>query len=137
MGICLMLKSWMPDFPLSNRKISKSSTLNVHMYVWDVKHMDHQRIGLVSYCSTVIGVNICIGINGIARISVGGGGEFSKICKRFLMKIAKMHYFSIFFKKFKNHALIFLGLDEKHKFLGHFWENFVIFWWKWNGKIEF
>ena len=31
-----------------------------------------------------------------------------------------MHYFSIFFKKFKNHALIFRGLDENHKLLGNF-----------------
>ena len=34
--------------------------------------------------------------------------NFRKFARRFLKKIAKMHYFSIFFKRFStNHALIF------------------------------
>ena len=47
-------------------------------------------------------------------------GEFSKIFKKFLKKIAKMHYFLNIFQKINSSALIFAHLDEKHKLVGKF-----------------
>ena len=47
-------------------------------------------------------------------------GNFEKIIEnfqRFLKKIAKVHYFGIFFKNLANPALIFARLDEKHNLL--------------------
>ena len=44
-------------------------------------------------------------------------GEFSKICKNILKKIAKMHYFS----------LNFCALGRKQNWLGNFRENFENF----------
>ena len=35
-----------------------------------------------------------------------------------------MHYFSIFFKKFKNHAFIFDAFGQKTQIVGKFSENF-------------
>ena len=43
--------------------------------------------------------------------------EISKIFKKILRKIAKMHYFSIFFKRF---ALIFRAFVRKSQFVGNF-----------------
>ena len=43
----------------------------------------------------------------------------SKFFNGFLGKIAKMHYFSIFFKKFINHALIFRAFEGKTQFVGN------------------
>ena len=43
--------------------------------------------------------------------------KFSKICKGFLKKIAKMHYFGIFFKNLTKHSEFFAPLDEKHNLL--------------------
>ena len=44
--------------------------------------------------------------------------KLSKIFKKFLRKIAKMHYFNIVSKNLTYHALIFCGFDEKRKMLG-------------------
>ena len=57
---------------------------------------------------------------GVRRVELPDAGEFSKIFKRFLKKIAKMHYFSRFFNKFNNRELIFRAFGEKHKVLGNF-----------------
>ena len=46
--------------------------------------------------------------------------EFSKTFKRILKKIAKMHYFSIIFKRSSKNALFFAGMYEKRKLLGNF-----------------
>ena len=46
-------------------------------------------------------------------------GEFSKILKDF-KKIAKMHYLSLIFKKFKNLALIFCAFGRKIQIIGKF-----------------
>ena len=46
--------------------------------------------------------------------------EFSKIFKNFLVKIAKMHYFSIFSKHLTNHGLIFRAFGRKTRILGKF-----------------
>ena len=47
-------------------------------------------------------------------------GELSKICKRFLKKIAKNAIFSpIFSKNFKTMRSTFASLDEKHNCLGN------------------
>ena len=63
--------------------------------------------------------------------------EFSKIFKKFLQKFAKIHYFSIFFKKLTNLCVHFLPFGQKTQIVGKFWENFEIFWWKLNRKIAF
>ena len=41
-------------------------------------------------------------------------GEFSKIFEKFLMKIAKMDYFNIFFKKFNKHCVNFSRVLTKN-----------------------
>ena len=46
--------------------------------------------------------------------------KFSKTFKKFIKKIAKMHYFSIFFKEFKNHAINFCVFGRKIQILGKF-----------------
>ena len=45
--------------------------------------------------------------------------------------------FAYFAKKFKNHAVNFCAFGRKTQLFGKFWEIFEIFWWKFNGKIEF
>ena len=79
---------------------------------------------------------------GRPRRGCGGGApltpeNFRKFAINFLKKIAKMHYFSIFFKKVNNHALIFRAFERKLQIVWKFWENFGNFWWKFNWKIEF
>ena len=70
----------------------------------------------------------------------GGGqsppdaGEFSK---DFLINLLKMNVLACFSKKLTNHALIFRVFGRKTQIVGKFWENFEIFWWKFNRKIEF
>ena len=60
---------------------------------------------------------------GLVVVRGWGGGhltsEVSKIFKKFLKKIEKRNYFSIFFRKFKTHAVIFRAFG-KQKFLGNF-----------------
>ena len=55
----------------------------------------------------------------------GGGAprppeNVRKFAKDFLKKISRIHYFSLFFKKFQNYAFIFARLDEKLNWLGKF-----------------
>ena len=45
------------------------------------------------------------------------GKHFSKIFKKFLKKIAKMHYFSLFFKKFNKACVNFCGFGPQHNLL--------------------
>ena len=59
--------------------------------------------------------------------------NFEKIFNKFLEKIGKMPYLSIFFKKSTNHALIFCAFGRKTIYW-KFWENF---WWKFNRKMNF
>ena len=60
-------------------------------------------------------------------------GNFEKLLKllKFINKIAKMHYFSIFSKKLTNHALIFCAFGRKTQIVGKSFqktfENFEIF----------
>ena len=46
--------------------------------------------------------------------------NFRKFSKNFSRTLLKMHYFSVFFKKFKNPALIFRAFGQKHKLLWNF-----------------
>ena len=55
-----------------------------------------------------------------------------KSCKNYLKKITKIHYCWEIFKKFKTPALTFRRFGRKIQILGKFWENFEIFWWKFN-----
>ena len=54
--------------------------------------------------------------------------NFRKFLKFFLQKIAKMHYFGIFFKQnLTNHALLLCAFGRKTELLGNFekiFENF-------------
>ena len=63
-----------------------------------------------------------------------GGNTFPKFWKRFLTKIAKIHYFSIFFKNLPTHPKIFARLVDQ--ILWKSWENIDNFWWKLYRKIE-
>ena len=71
------------------------------------------------------------GVQGYGRPRRGSGGEpprtpenFRKFAKIFLKKIAKMHYFSLSFKKnLTNHTLIFLAFGLKAQIVGQLWEN--------------
>ena len=49
-----------------------------------------------------------------------GGRGTSKIFKKFLKKIAKMHYFRIFSKNLTSHTLIFPAFWRKTQFVGNF-----------------
>ena len=68
---------------------------------------------------------------------LGNVEKILKIFKNFLKKIAKMHYFSIFFKRLTNHALNFCAFGRKTQIVGKFWENFENFWWKFYRKLHF
>ena len=65
-------------------------------------------------------------LGGRPRRSGGGGraptdaGEVSKNFKNVLRKKQKMHYFSIFFKKFNKNALIFRPFGRKTQIVGKF-----------------
>ena len=48
-----------------------------------------------------------------------------------------MHYFSIVFKKFNNHSLIFCAFGGKTQIVGKFWETFENIWWRFYRKIAF
>ena len=62
------------------------------------------------------------GVNPFEGLPRGGSGgkapSGQRIFKKFLKKIAKMHYLSIFFKKFNNHALIFRPFGRKTQIVG-------------------
>ena len=68
-------------------------------------------------------------------------GNFLEIFEnfqKFLKKIAKNHYFSLFSNKIlKNPALIFRAFGRKIQIVLKFWKNFGIFWLKFNRKFEF
>ena len=65
-------------------------------------------------------------------------GNFEKIfLKDVLWKLRKIHYFSIFFKNLRNHALIFCSFRRKTQIVGKVWESFEKFWWKFYRKIDF
>ena len=67
-----------------------------------------------------------IGLVGVRGWSHPDAGVFSKIFKHFL--IAKLNYFSIFFKKLnKPRVQFFTRLDLKHKLLGNFEKILTIF----------
>ena len=53
--------------------------------------------------------------------------KFSKILKNFLQKIAKMHYFSIFFKKVNKQCVNFWRVWPKKTIYWKFIGNFEIF----------
>ena len=59
---------------------------------------------------------------GVARILVWGkhfwGSAPRRIFEIFLKKIAKMHYFRIFFKRFNKHALTFRAFGRKTQIVG-------------------
>ena len=78
------------------------------------------------------------GFKVMAGLGAGPGAEplGHRICKKFDMKIAKMHYFNHFSKIFQNFALNFCAFGRKHKCLRIFDES-LKFWWKVNRKIEF
>ena len=57
--------------------------------------------------SSVRGEETLVGVGIVEGPRTSDAGEFSKVFKRFLKKIANMNYFSIFFKSFTNHELIF------------------------------
>ena len=63
--------------------------------------------------------------------------KFSKFLKNFLLKIVKIHYFSIFFKSVNKLCVNFLRVWTKNPNCWKFWEKFEIFWWKFYRKIEF
>ena len=68
--------------------------------------------------------------------------NFRKFSKRFLKKIATMHYFSIFFKKFNKACVNFLRVWTKNTICWKFWETqfweiIKDFWWKFYRKMEF
>ena len=65
------------------------------------------------------------------------GDHFSKILKRFLRKLIKMHYFSIFFIIFNKACVNFSRIWTKNANVGKFWEDCENFWWKFYRKIEF
>ena len=52
------------------------------------------------------------------------GNTVRKFSKSFLRKLRKMHYFCIFFKKFKKPCVNFLRLWTKNTMYWKFWENF-------------
>ena len=57
-----------------------------------------------------------------------GAGEFSKILKRFLKKIAKIHYFSMFSRQFNKPCADFSRVWTKNnKLLGNFEKIFEFF----------
>ena len=65
-----------------------------------------------------------------------GAREFSKICKKVIKKMAKFHYFSLFFNKFKTKRWIFshlvqttIGLEIFENILKIFVQNSIT---KWN-----
>ena len=60
--------------------------------------------------------------------------KFSKICKKFPKKMAKMLYFSLFCKEISKPCGQFLRVWTKNTSV---WEILRNFWWKFNGKIEF
>ena len=57
---------------------------------------------------------------GVAKIFYRGGEHFSKILKKFIKKIAKMHYFSIFFKKFNKPSVNFCACGRTTQIVGKF-----------------
>ena len=73
----------------------------------------------------------------VARISIRGGGHFwgsaswgvrgRRIFKKFLRKLLKMHYFSIFFKKFSKPCVNFSHVWTKNTWLGNFEKIVKIF----------
>ena len=71
----------------------------------------------------------------ISEYCSNGHGEFSKIWKKFIQKIENVLFWSIV-QKIKTNVK-FSRVWTKNKLLRHFWENFVIFWWKFSRKIAF
>ena len=63
-------------------------------------------------------------LGGRPRGGSGGEVEFPKIFKNLLMQIAKMHYFSIFFKKVNKSCVNFSRVWKKST---HCWEILKIF----------
>ena len=56
----------------------------------------------------------------VGRWSLPDLGEFSKILKKFLMKIAKMHILAYFSKWLTNHPLIFHSFGRKTQIVWKF-----------------
>ena len=64
--------------------------------------------------------------------------NFRKFPKDFIIKMRKMHYFSIFFKICNEPLLYFFArLDEKQNLSENFKKSFENLWWKFTRKIEF
>ena len=70
------------------------------------------------------------GFKGMAGL-VGGAGanprmpeNFRKFRKNFVRKLQKLHYFSLFFKKLKIHALYFRAFGRKTQLVGEILRKF-------------
>ena len=85
----------------------------------------------VAYAGKNFGGGLKVGgpaSKGVRGRSPPDAGEFSKICKKFLKKMAKNAVFSpILQKNFKTMRSIFARLDEKHNCLGNFEKFLKIF----------
>ena len=62
---------------------------------------------------------------------------FPKYCHHILLNIPKVHYFSLFFKRFPNYALNFCSFGRKTQVVRNFLENAENVWWKFNRNSEF
>ena len=88
-------------------------------HVLRIPHLHNQ--GPVEYA----GKNF--GVRGYGRLRSWSGGDAGKFAKRYLKKIAKMHYFSIFFKKSNKPCVNFSRFWTKNKLLGNFEKILKIF----------
>ena len=77
---------------------------------------------------SVRGILYGVGLEG-GRAVAPGYRRIFECFQKISLKMAKMYYFSLFFKNFKNLALVFRAFGRKYNLLG----NFL---WKFNRKIE-
>ena len=63
--------------------------------------------------------------------------KFRNFSKNLLRKMRKCIILAYFSKNLTNYALIFRAFGRKTQIVGKCWENFEIFWWKFNRKIAF
>ena len=66
-----------------------------------------------------------------------GGPGLPRTPENFRKFAKKCRIFAYSAKNFKALRLIFARLDEKHNWLGKFWENIENFWWNSIGKLNF
>ena len=66
-------------------------------------------------------------VGGLGAESPRTPENFRKFAKDFLRKLQKMHYFSLFFKKFQNYALNVCAFGRKTQLVGKFEKILKIF----------